>query len=162
MLCKSESVSFPQQQSVVIATRLFQSCQVLKLSSFISGIFSECLSKKAVTKKPNKYVFSSRVIFFKWIWLERSFVLINSTIVTLDKGLSINDARCQGVGVCSVRTRRALQMRNFELFGTKKLRIFRNLWRVRPGRGGGVEPGRAFYGQGGGDQFVVILCGRIL
>jgi len=47
------------------------------------------------------------------------------------------------------------------MFGSKRLRIFRNLWCVRTDKGeGGVEPARIFFGEVG--QFFTILCGRLL
>jgi len=53
-------------------------------------------------------------------------------------------------------------MQTSAVFGAKNFRFFRNLWCVRPDKGGGgVEPVRHFSDKGRG-QFFAILRGRLL
>jgi len=63
-----------------------------------------------------------------------------------------------------VRIRGFLQKQTTALFCEKNLRIFRNLWYVRPDKGKGIESVRTFCEQGGRgeERFFTILCGRLL
>jgi len=81
---------------------------------------------------------------------------IPSQLITYSKEPSIKDVRSQGVGLSS-EDKGGSSDADIRTFWCKKLRIFRNLWRVRTDKGSWAT---ADIFRTRGAQLFAILCGR--